>query len=151
MTWVKTGDEWVDDAADLSDAAVRTHLDALHWNARRLLDLHIPKRDLMRFAFSPNAAAAIDELIACHWWIDEGTSWYLAHRPEWQLSREQVERRRNQNAQAQERGRRHRRGDHSLCLPNRCTSAADTHADSDADPVRFGSVRENALREGTHK
>jgi hypothetical protein len=40
-------------------------LDAWHWNARRLLDLHIPKRDLPRFAFSPDAANAVGELISC--------------------------------------------------------------------------------------
>ena len=146
MTWVKTGDEFVDDAADLSDAAVRTHIDALHWSARRLLDLHIPKRDLPRFAFSPNAGAAVDELVTVGWWLDKGSTWYLAYRPEWQWSREQVERRRHQNAQAQERGRRHRRGDHSLCLPNKCPSAAD----SAFDPVGLGWVGENALRKSNH-
>jgi hypothetical protein len=157
--WVKTGDEFVDDAADLSDAAVRTMLDAWHWNARRLLDLHIPKRDLPRFAFSPDAGRAVDELVTLRWWVDEGSSWYLAYRPEWQLSRDQVERRRNQNQQAQERARRHRKGDHSLCLIEKCPSAADTSADtshdtaddeadySASDPVRFGSVRKDALKE----
>jgi hypothetical protein len=81
MTWVKTGDEFVDDAADLSDAAVRTHMDALHWSARRLLDLHVPKRDLPRFAFSPDAGRAVDELVTVGWWLDKGSSWYLAYRP----------------------------------------------------------------------
>ena len=142
MTWVKTGDEFVDDAADLSDAAVRTHMDALHWSARRLLDLHIPKRDLPRFAFSPDAGRGVDELVAVGWWLDKGSTWYLAYRPEWQWSREQVERRRHQNAQAQERARRHKRGDHSLCLPDKCPSAADTAADtrgdSASDPAGLG-------------
>jgi hypothetical protein len=146
MTWVKTGDEFVDDAADLSDAAVRTHLDALHWSARRLLDLHIPKRDLPRFAFSPDASRAVDELVAVGWWLDKGSTWYLAYRPEWQWSREQVERRRHQNAQAQERARRHKRGDHSLCLPDKCPSAADTRGDSASDPAGLGWVGENALK-----
>jgi hypothetical protein len=150
--WVKTGDEFVDDAADLSDAAVRTLMDAWHWNARRMLDLHIPKRDLPRFAFSANAAQAIDELVTGGWWRDDETSWYLAYRPEWQLSREQIERRRHQNVQAQERARRHRRGDHSLCLPGKCAeSAVDTGDDSadesDADPARFGSVREKSTKQ----
>lgn len=143
--WVKTGDEFIDDAADLSDAAVRTHMDALHWSARRGLDLRVPKRDQRRFAFSPNADQAVSELVNVGWWVDEGDRWYLAYRPEWQLSREQVQRRRYQNAQAQERRRRHARSDHSLCIPGRCQSAADTADDtsdeSDADPARFGSVR----------
>lgn len=154
MTWVKTGDEFCDDAADLTDAAVRTHMDALHWSARRLLDLHIPKRDQRRFAFSPDADAGIEELVGRGWWVDEGTTWFVAYHADWQWSREQVTRRRESNAQAQERGRRHKRGDHSLCLPDRCPSAADTtadtaddtNADHAADPVGLGWVGDGTTK-----
>jgi hypothetical protein len=145
--WVKTGDEFVDDTADLSDAAVRTMLDAWHWSARRQLDLRIPKKDARRFTFSSKAEAAIEELVLGKWWTEDEDYWYLAYHPEWQLSKQQVQRRRYSNARAQDRGRRHRSGDHSLCLPGKCNEsaadgAADSAAGSDADSARLGSVRE---------
>lgn len=151
--WTKLGDEFVDDAADLSDAAVRTHVEATGWSNRRLLDLVIPKRDLRRFAFSAVADNAVAELVAAGWWEDLGDSWYLAYRPEWQQSREQVETRRETNLRAQW----HRRGDHRKCDPLKCSALsaadtsddarADTTVDNAADPGRVGSVSGQALYE----
>lgn len=63
--WTKLGDEAPDEYADLSDAAFRTHIEALCWSNRRLLDLRIPKRDLRRFAFSEGTEQAAKELVAC--------------------------------------------------------------------------------------
>jgi len=57
MTWTKLGDEFSDAAAGLSSAAFRTHVEALCWSNRRLLDLIIPKASLKRFAEDPNAQA----------------------------------------------------------------------------------------------
>lgn len=154
MTWTKIGDEFPDDAADLTDAAVRTHIEAWAWSARRLLDLRIPKRDLRRFAFSADADTAAKELIEAGWWVDDGNTWHLAYRPEWQRTRAQEDHRKAQNAEAQQRKRRHDIGDHSTCLPGRrChtepTSAHDTRDDSatpsGSDPGRVGSGRD-----GTH-
>lgn len=152
MMWTKLGDEAPDEYADLSDAAFRVHVEALCWSNRRLLDLRIPKRDLRRFAFSDEAEQAVKELVECSFWIDDGDAWHLAHRPEWQQSRDQVEHRRAQNAIAQERRRRHARSDHSLCIPDRCKalSPADTPDDALADsapeygsdPGRDGSGRD---------
>lgn len=136
MTWSKLGDELPDDAADLTDAAFRTHVEALCWSNRRLLDLTIPKRDLRRFAFSADADQGAKELTTAGWWTDNGDSWWVgAVHPEWQRSKEQVLNRREQNATAQERRRRHRRGDHSLCLDGNCLglSADDTSDDARDD------------------
>lgn len=147
--WSKIGDEFVDDAADLSDAAIRTHIEALAWSNRRLLDLVIPKRDLRRFAFSAHADGAVIELIAAGWWDDLDDCWYLRYRAEWQQSREQVEARREANLRAQW----HRRGRHDRCLPDMCSAlsaddnARDTGDDNDADPGRDGSVSGQALNE----
>jgi hypothetical protein len=150
MTWTKLGDEHADAAADLSDAAWRTHVEAWEWSNRMLLDLAIPKQHLRRFAFSNDAEKAVEELLATGWWEDRGAVWWVGCRfPEWQRSREQVQVRREQNATAQERRRRHGKGDHSLCLSGKCpkvsaadsarVSAADTSADSAVDPGRVGS------------
>lgn len=153
--WTKIGDEFVDDAADLSDAAVRTHLEALAWSNRRLLDLVIPKRDLRRFAFSETADAAVTELVNVGWWEDCGNCWALVYRPEWQQSREQVEKRREDNLRSQW----HRRGKHDLCVVGKCAALsaddtradarADTDDDDGADPGRVGSVSGQALEDGT--
>lgn len=144
MTWTKLGDEFVDDAADISDAAVRTHVEALAWANRRLLDLLVPKRDLRRFAFSTDADKAVQELVAIGWWEDRDRYWFLGYRQEWQQTREQVESRRLSNLRAQW----HRRGRHDLCDPGaKCLSAADTSADNAADtaadPGRDGTGRAN--------
>ena len=121
MTWTKLGDEHADAAADLSDAAWRTHVEALEWSNRRLFDLLIPKRDLRRFAFSLDAEKATDELVDAGWWQDCGESWWIGCRfPEWQQDRKQVEARRTADSERQLRRRRHQRGDHSLCLVGKC-------------------------------
>jgi hypothetical protein len=129
MTWTKLGDEFADDAdtARLSDAAVRTHIDALVWSNRRLLDGRIPKKDLPRFAFSLDAEAAMKELETAGWWNDDGDAWELAHHPEWQQSRKTVEQLREEARERQERSRRHKRGDHSMCIRGRfCPDGAVT-------------------------
>lgn len=131
MSWTKLGDEFADDAdrLGLTDAAVRTHVDALMWSNRRLLDLRIPKRDLARFAFSPDAEAAAKDLEAAGWWLDEGETWLLAYHPEWQQTREQVEAQRADMRERQERSRRHRAGDHSMCIRGRyCPDGAVTRS-----------------------
>jgi len=130
MTWTKIGDEFNDAAAELSDAAVRTHLDALLWSARRLLDLVVPKADLRRFAFSPSvditapdACPVVHELIAAGWWEDRHDAWYVGLRwPEWQRDRAQVESDRERETLKKRRQRAHHQGDHSLCSP-RCSSS----------------------------
>lgn len=149
MTWTKIGDEFVDDAADLTDAAVRTHIEALAWSNRRLLDLVVPKRDLRRFAFSEDAEQAVEQLLEAGWWQDLGETWSLTYRPDWQQSREQVEVRRETNLRAQW----HRRGDHRKCDPLKCSALssadkpADSVADNAADPGRDGTGTGQALRE----
>jgi hypothetical protein len=146
MTWTKLGDEWSDDTdiAGLSDAAVRTHIDALVWSNSRLLDLVIPKRDLPRFAFSKDAERAVTELVTVEWWIDLGDRWRIEHRAVWQRTRDQVEATRLKNLRAQW----HRRGRHDLCDhhvssdDNTADSTDDVSDDVMDDPGRDGSGRE---------
>ncbi len=150
--WTKLGDEFPDDAADLSDAAFRTHVEALAWSNRRLLDLRVPKRDLRRFAFSEAAEEAVQELVRVGWWEDDGEAWKLAHSPEWQQTREQVEHRRKKNTEAQQRVRRHKLGDHSLCRPaSSCVSSrgdipADSEGEWGGDSGRGGAGRNGSER-----
>jgi hypothetical protein len=146
--WTKLGDEFSDEARELSDAAFRTHVEALCWSNRRLLDLAIEKRDLKRFAETGTPDAAVEELIDAGWWQDCGDAWYVGTRfSEWQRDRSQVEHRREQQALAQKRRRRHLVGDHSLCLscPKPDESTDDSSNESGGeyvdDPGRVGSGR----------
>ncbi len=145
MTWTKLGDEFSDEARDLTDAEHRTHVDALGWSNRRGLDLLIPKRDLRKFGESPSAAEAADGLVAKGWWADRGEYWYIGLRfPEWQLERAVITKRREASALRMRRSRLHKAGDHSLCLAENCPAVTRNEARNDMrhdmrDPVRFGS------------
>lgn len=147
MTWTKLGDEFPDGAADLSDAAWRTHAEALMWSNRRLLDLVIPKRDLRRLAFSPavdvadpDGDAVVKELVEHGWWTDQGDSWSIANRwPEWQRDRAQVERARERETERKRRQRAHARGDHSLCDAP-CSSTPDPSRVPGGSPSRVSQV-----------
>jgi len=121
VTWTKLGDEYSDEARDLTDAEYRTHTDALIWSNRRGLDLLIPKRDLRKFAESPDVEAAVEGLVAKDWWADEGDRWNVGLRfAEWQLERVVVVQRKEANALRVRRSRLHKAGDHSICIAGNC-------------------------------
>src|SRR4051812_17547972 len=95
MTWTKLGDEFPDEARDLSDAAFRTHVEALCWSNRRGLDLNIPKRDLKRFAETNQPERAVEDLLRAGWWEDSGEDWSIGSQfPDWQLDAAVVAQRR---------------------------------------------------------
>lgn len=121
MTWTKLGDEFSDEARDLTDAEHRTHVDALGWSNRRGLDLLIPKRDLRKFGESPDAEAAVAGLVAKGWWAERDDCWYVGLRfPEWQLERAVIKQRQEANALRVRRSRMHKAGDHSICVVGNC-------------------------------
>jgi hypothetical protein len=141
--WTKIGDEWPDVSRDLTDAEHRTHVDALCWSNRRLLDLRVPKRDLRRFAESPDAEIAVKGLMAKGWWEDLGDCWDIGLvRPEWQLESAVIEHRRAGDALRQRRHRMHDAGDHSLCTERCPFVTRDATRDATRDPGRGGSVRD---------
>ena len=143
MTWTKLGDEFSDEARDLTDAEHRTHVDALGWSNRRGLDLPIPKRDLRKFAESPDVEAAVVGLVVKGWWADRGDSWYAGLRfPEWQLERAVVEQRKQANALRVRRSRMHKAGDHSICVAGHCPDAVT--GDVTRDVMRYD------MRDETH-
>lgn len=72
MTWTKLSDDFGDSCAGLSDAAFRSHVEALIWTMRREGGGYIASRDVKRFAESPHAEMAVAELVACGWWSIEG-------------------------------------------------------------------------------
>jgi hypothetical protein len=154
VTWTKLGEEWSDAARDLSDAAYRTHVDALCWSNRRGLDLVIPKRDLKRFTETDDPDTAVKELAHAGWWEDQGHAWWVGvHFPDWQVESVVVTKRREQSAITTRRSRLHHIGDHSMCLPKNCPAlrSSDTSQESSHDVSRErspGTVRNGAVRTG---
>lgn len=126
MTWSKFGEEFGDAARELSDAAFRTHVEAIMWSNRRLQDLIIKRPDVRRFAETADPGTAIAELVESGWWQDCGEiGWYIGCRfAEWQLESAVVEARRDQAAVRQRRHRLHAAGDHSLCT-DKCPVTRD--------------------------
>lgn len=106
MTWTKLSDDYGDECRDLSDAAFRTHTEALIWAMRRETGGYIEARDVRRFAESPHADAAVDELVAVGWWSIERQGYRIRHHMEHQPEPDLIAKRRELTA---ERVRKHRR------------------------------------------
>ncbi len=87
MTWTKISDDFPDDCETLSDRAFRLHVEGLVWSNRKLLNCEVPKEHLRRFATSPQA---VDELLACGWWSEDGDVYVIRHHATYQQSREEV-------------------------------------------------------------
>lgn len=108
MTWLKLSDDYSDDCArvELSDAAYRTHTEALNWVMRRETGGRLTHRDVRRFAESENAETAIKELLDAGFWEVTAYGYRVVHHMEHQPEPDLIERRRELTA---ERVRRHRR------------------------------------------
>ena len=87
MTWTKLSDDFSDDCWELSDAAVRLHMEGLVWSNRKLLDCRLAKSDMVRWAKRLGAA---DELVAAGWWRDSGSHYEIVHHAAYQRSRDAV-------------------------------------------------------------
>lgn len=106
MTWTKLSDDFVDSCAGLSDAAFRTHVEALVWTMRRETAGYLSARDLKRLAESPHAEMAVAELVACGWWSIEGQGYRINHHMEHQPEPDLIAKRRELT---NERVKKHRR------------------------------------------
>ena len=140
MTWTKLSDDFADQCSSLSDAAFRTHAEALIWTMRRETAGYITAQDIRRFAESPHAEMAVQELVACGWWSIDGQGYRVNHHMEHQPEPDLIAKRRELGA---ERQRKHRRKKAGL----------DTSGPLDAsrpDPSRPdpGNASSNASRNG---
>lgn len=82
MTWTKLGSEYADQCADvdLSDAAFRTHTEALAYLYKiERYDCTFNKAAVRRFATSSAAASAITELVDHGFWNDHGSRYEVCH------------------------------------------------------------------------
>lgn len=92
MTWAKLGDEFGDQCAavELSDAAFRTHVEALLWTMRRETGGRILRRDLKRFAETIEPTVAVVELLSVGFWRETPDGWQIVHAMPWQRTPEQI-------------------------------------------------------------
>jgi hypothetical protein len=167
VTWAKLSDDFPERCAEagLSDAAVRTHIDALCKIMAREKGPVLSSRDLRRFLESEHAGRAVAELVAVGWWVREGTDGSvrvvecMADQPEPEVlaarrardaERQRVHRllsarlhpdtREPITATEVEAIRAERLGTQS-----RKSSRRDSRRESGGDPGRVGSGRERAL------
>lgn len=145
MTWLKLSDDYHDLCAGLSDAAYRTHTEALGWCMRKENAGHITRRDVHRFAETTDPWPAVTELVARGFWIDHGDETYrVAMHMEWQPEPEVLTARRKSEAERQKRKRQKAAG-----LDEDQMSRRDYPRDDTRDPGRDGTGRGKASqREG---
>jgi hypothetical protein len=147
VTWLKLSDDFAEQAArdGLTDAAFRTHVEALLWTMRRETGGWIWSRDIRRFAETADPEAAVIELVSLGWWhhpIADGRypeeesypgQFKLVANMDDQPEPDVIEARRRKTA---ERVRRHRR------------KQAGLHLVEPEDPECNG-VTERVTRDGT--
>lgn len=111
MTWCKLGAEFDDEcaAAGLSDAAYRTHVEAIGFLYRvERYDCRIPKHLIRRFAGSTAYDIAIKELVKIGYWREEDEAYFVMHHRDvvrQSLVAQQAKRSRDRTAQAKKRAR----------------------------------------------
>ncbi len=112
MTWLKLSDDYADELArfDLSDAAFRTHTEALGWVMRRETGGEITERDVLRFAESTHAVAAIRELCDLGLWQRIPGGYVVRHHMEHQTEPAVLAARRASDAVRQRRVRHKKAG-----------------------------------------
>jgi hypothetical protein len=117
MTYTKLGAEFSDDAAnaDLSDAAFRTHVEAIQWlfTVERM-DCHVPARLVRRFAGSPHGEMAVTELVNLGWWRVEQQGYDVIHHADvvrGGIVAQQKKRERDKKAQQSHRDRQSKGSD----------------------------------------
>ena len=105
MTWTKLTDDYGDQHAQLSDAAFRTHTEGLLWVMRRERGARFPKRELRRFAETPQPEDAAAELVVANLWADHGTEYEVVAQYGDQVEPEVIARRRENDAARQRKAR----------------------------------------------
>lgn len=114
MTWAKYGAEFWDDCANagLSDAAARTHAEAIGWLYRiERTDLRIPTQLVRRFAGSPDWETAVKDLVAVRFWRDNGDAYVVEHHAEVILASIAAQRRKRDRDKRSQRAHRQRNTD----------------------------------------
>ena len=112
MTWLKLSDDYGDDLArfNLSDAAFRTHTEALGWVMRRENGGCLTERDVLRFAETEFPSVAVQELCDLGLWEKTPDGYMVRHHMEHQPEPAVLAARRVADATRQQRLRNKRAG-----------------------------------------
>lgn len=113
MTWLKIGDEFVDDcaAAGLSDGAFRLHVEGLSWVMRRETGGALSARDVRRISDSADPESALRELLDCGFWsATEDGGYVINHHMKLQPEPDEIALTRKKSAERQRKSRRRRLG-----------------------------------------
>jgi hypothetical protein len=145
LTWLKTSDDYPDQCADLSDAAYRTHHEALSWVMRRENGGRIPYREVRRFAESTAAHTAVQELVEQGFWHDDGTAYIVRHHMEHQPEPELIRKRREMAAERQRKARLKKAG---ITPMSQRESRRDVTRDKTRDSGRVGTGRDGTSVQG---
>jgi hypothetical protein len=137
MTWSKLSDDFSDDCWELSDAAVRLHVEGLVWSNRKLLDLRLAKADMVRWAKRPAAAS---ELVAAGWWRDTGNHYAIVHHAAYQRTREAVLKQQEANQKNGRKGGRPPREQAVDITPPKTESVSEPLNESKTERDRTGQA-----------
>jgi hypothetical protein len=106
------------EGAEISRDARLLHIESIVYCATALTDGLISVR-LERISDAPDLHDAADELIAVGLWERDGKRYRITDYHDHQPKAEEVERRRADSRLRAERSRRHKRGDHTMCVKGR--------------------------------
>jgi hypothetical protein len=147
MTWPKFGSEFPAQCAeaDLSDAAVRTHVEAICYLYEvESKSLEIRKLRMRTIALSPDWEAAIVELLAKGFWLETTAGYRVVHHADvvrQSLAAQQNKRERDKKSQQNKRAR-DKQDDHV---------SADVSDDVIPDTGRQTDKQTDAYREGSSR
>ena len=146
MTWAKYGVEFFDQCADfgLSDAAVRTHTEALHYLYRlELMEMRIAKHLVRRFAGSADWEQATKDLVAIGFWRDDGDAYVVEHHGD--VFRQSLFAQLKHRGDERNRQRRKRAKDERDVGPNVGANVTPTQTDRHTDiQTQQGNDEKNA-------
>ena len=151
MTWTKLPTSYSDDlaSAGLTDAAYRTHTEAIQWLYHcEIRTGRIPKHIVRRFASSPDYEQAIKDLLALGYWADDVDTYTLIqHAAVIAESLEAQESRKASNKRAQQAYRDKRK---PVSADDDADVSADVgtrgHADVSADVSALDSYKHPSIQ-----
>lgn len=134
MSWVKLDDRAMDDPIflGLPRSARLLHVEALSYTLRHDGTGLIPSPALARITDDEHAAASVAALVDAGLWEVAPGGWRVVWLLDQQMGSDEIARRREFNRVRQERLRRHRADDHSICDAERCKVLLSRNAASNA-------------------
>lgn len=151
MTWTKLSDTFTDDPVllRLPRSTRLMHVEALVYCNRLLTDGVITRAALRRCTDHDDPEAGARQLLEAGLWREHGDGWVIVDFTRDQPSRADVERNREAGRVRQERLRRHRAGDHSLCLSTACHAVTPGVTDGVGNTTPSRPVPTRQGRDGT--